>query len=171
MSKSKMDKMNKKIARSMPIAQVATGEETAWDFNIGEHLKGKIKEGDVVVVEVPARRADGRSSLVLKTGRVVALKPSSDHNPANVHDVVDKVRLNRYIEERERQEKASALYIAACERAGELYELQGLAEAAEELEDDELAEMVGELQKLAGVKQKLAPSASGEALSDEDIDF
>lgn len=134
------------LTRNMPIAEVAVDNGGAWDFRIASYLKGKLSVGDVVVVAVPA--STGQTAL--KTGRVEALKPSSPHRPENVHDIVDKVKVNRWVAARKKADEAAALQLAAEERAGMLDDLRHLREAAEELEDSELKEMVEKLDELMG---------------------
>lgn len=167
---SKNSKMSKKVARSMRVAKVAVAGAGTWDFNIPEYLRGKLAEDDVVVVEVPERGADGKTTFALKVGLILSLQPNSTHRPDNVHDVVDKVRVNRWASERKRRDEVAALYMVANERAGELEALRSLRRAADKFADDELADMVDGLEELTGLDASAEPAAVDE-LCDEDIEF
>lgn len=159
---SKNSKMSKKVARSMRIAKVAVAGAGTWDFNIPEYLRGKLAEDDVVVVEVPERGADGKTTFALKVGLILSLQPTSPHRPDNVHDVVDKVRVNRWASERKRRDEVAALYMVANERAGELEALRSLRRTADEFADGELADMVDGLEELTGLDASSAFPSSNE---------
>lgn len=169
---SKNSKMSKKVARSMRVAEVAVAGAGKWDFRIPEHLRGKIAEDDVVVVEVPERGEGNKTKIALKVGLVLALRPLSTHRPDHVHDVVDKVRVNRWASERKRRDEVQALYMVANERAGELEALRNLRRTADKFDDAELGGMVDGIEKMTGLDASAcAGKDAAEPLYDKDVEF
>ena len=149
---SKYPKIDKKTASRMQVAEVALPESGVWDFRIGKHLRGKLQPGDAVVVEVPSRDDGGEPSLIMRVGRVNGLKPVSKHRPEHVFGVVDKIKIDRYLEAKREERKAADLYAAACELARMLQQLKELRSTAEESNDEELLAMVGNLEEIHACK-------------------
>ncbi len=137
--------MDKETAAMMKIAKVEVEGDT-WDFRIGDHLRGKLSEGDIVVVEVPC--GHGREGFFLKIGDVQSLCMASPHNPENVHHVVDKVRMGRYTKGLARERERAALDLAIRERAEMHERLSELSSIALRVEDDELEGMIERYKEL-----------------------